>query len=174
MATAPKAVLKAKTVPAESSDAASPPKSKTRLYVLLGLVLLLLIGGAAGGWFWWQKQGSQPGAAKAAPPAPPVFVNMDPFTVNLQSETGSEQFLQTSFTVQVGGPTDVEAIKLYQPQVRSRILLLLSSKTASEISTLEGKRKLADEIIAQIKKPFAPNAPQLKVNDVFFTSFVIQ
>jgi len=58
--------------------------------------------------------------------------------------------------------------------VRSRILLLLSSKTASELVTVEGKRKLADDIIAQIRKPFAPNAPEVKVNDVFFTSFVIQ
>ncbi len=172
MATAPKKAAP-KLVPAESSDSAPPPKSKKKLIVILLLAVLLLGGAGAGGW-WFHEQ-EAPGKAAAAKKAePPVFVNMDAFTVNLQSEGAGDQFLQTTFTMQVGSPADVEQIKLYQPQVRSRILLLLSSKTAGELITLEGKRKLADEIIAQVKKPFAPNAPEVKVIDVFFTSFVIQ
>lgn len=161
----------AKPVPAESSDTAPPPKSKKKLIVVLTLALLVLGGAGAGGFWWWEQQAGKPAVKKAEPP---VFVNMDAFTVNLQSEGSGEQFLQTTFTMQVGSQSDVDLIKLYQPQVRSRILLLLSSKTASDLATVEGKRKLADDIIAQIRKPFAPNAPEVKVNDVFFTSFVIQ
>jgi flagellar FliL protein len=60
------------------------------------------------------------------------------------------------------------------PLVRSRLLLLLSSKKASELSTVEGKKKLADEIIAQVKQPFTPQGGSTAISGVFFTSFVIQ
>jgi flagellar protein FliL len=172
MATAPKKA--AKPVPAESSDTAAPPKSKKKLFIILGLVVVLLAGGGAGAW-WFLGQPAQDGKSAAAKkPEPPVFINMDAFTVNLQNDGGNDQFLQTTFTMQVASQGDVDNLKLYQPQVRSRILLLLSSKTAAELTSVEGKRKLADEIIGQTRKPFAPNAPEVKVNDVFFTSFVIQ
>ena len=98
---------------------------------------------------------------------------MEPFTVNLQQE-GSDQFLQISMTIQVSDEKQVEEIKLYMPQVRSRILLLLSGKKASEVNTAEGKKKLADEIIAQIKQPFVAGGKPQDVSNVFFTSFVIQ
>lgn len=175
MATAPKPVPKA--VPkAEAAEGGgkSPPKSNKLLIIILSATVLLLGGAGAGGWFWWQQQTGGDKTRKAAPPAPPVFAAMEPFTVNLQSEPGSEQFLQVALTLQVGDTSDVDAIKLYMPQVRSRVLLLLSSKTASEIATVDGKKKLAAEIMSQIKQPFAANAQALKVNDVFFTSFVIQ
>ena len=111
--------------------------------------------------------------AKAEAPKPPVFVVMEPFTVNLQNE-GSEQFLQTAFTLQVANNEEVELLKVYMPQVRSRLLLLLSSKHASEINTPEGKKKLGTEIVASINQPFSAGGKKQEVSDVFFTSFVIQ
>jgi flagellar FliL protein len=60
------------------------------------------------------------------------------------------------------------------PQVRNRLLLLLSSKKASEILSVEGKKTLSNEIVAQIKQPFVAQGPQQSVSDVFFTSFVVQ
>ena len=115
----------------------------------------------------------KPAHAKPNPAAPPVFSQMDPFTVNLQAD-GGEQFLQTAFTLKVGSQADVDAIKLYLPQVRSRVLLLLSSKRGAEIATVEGKKKLAEEIIEQLTQPLGKGAQPLVVTDVFFTAFVIQ
>ena len=82
-------------------------------------------------------RGSQRSKAK-----PPVFVSLETFTVNLQPEH-SEQHLQTNLTLKVEDSRTVEEIKLHMPEVRNRILLLLSSKTASQLMTVEGKRKLA-------------------------------
>lgn len=105
---------------------------------------------------------------------PPVFVVIDPFTVNLQSESGTDQFLQIAFTIQVKDEHQQDLVKLYMPQVRSRMLMLLSSKKASEINTVDGKKKLSEEIIAQIKQSFEPKGKAQSVSNVFFTSFVIQ
>ena len=104
---------------------------------------------------------------------PPVFLPLESFTVNLQPE-GADQYLQIALTVQVADPAQVELIKLNMPQIRSRLLLLLSSKKASEISTTAGKTALTKEIIEQIKMPFSANAKPQEVPGVFFTSFIIQ
>jgi len=179
MATAPKAVPKAvpKVVPvgAAEGDAAAPvKKSKKKLFVIGGLVIVLL-GGGAGAWFYMnQSKGDEHHATAKKKVVPPVFMAIEPFTVNLQTDGGGEQFLQVAFTVQVAEQEEVESIKLYMPQVRSRVLLLLSGKKASEISSVEGKKKLADEIMAQIKQPFAPTGASISATNVFFTSFVIQ
>lgn len=167
------ATSKAAAKPAQAEGGA---KSKSKMFIIIGAAVLLLGAGGGGAWYFLghKNEGQAEAAhAKPAPAAPPVFAQMDPFTVNLQAD-GGEQFLQTAFTLQVGSQADVDAIKLYLPQVRSRVLLLLSSKRGAEISTVEGKKKLAEEIIAQLKQPFSPGAQPLHVSDVFFTAFVIQ
>lgn len=179
MATAPKAAQKApaKGAPDAAEQTAVAPKKSGKKLILILIVLLLAGGGAAAAWYFLGQPAAAPGAgAKKTvdPGKPPVFLVMDPFTVNLQPDGLGDQYLQIAFSLQVGDSKDVEAIKLYLPQVRSRLLLLLSGKKASEISTVEGKKKLADEILAQVRQPFIPDgAPQNAVN-VFFTSFVIQ
>ena len=60
------------------------------------------------------------------------------------------------------------------PKVRSRVLMLLSGKRKSEISTVEGKKQLGAEIIAAVKEPFVAKGIAPVVNEVLFTSFVIQ
>lgn len=147
-------------------------KPKKKRLLIIGVALALLGSGGAGAWYFTQ-QNSDPGAAKAEPPALPVFVSLEPFTVNLQPDNG-EQYLQVALTLQVSDEAQTELIKLHMPQVRSRLLLLLSSKQASEILTVEGKNHLASEIIAQLKQPFTPKAAPQNIRSVFFTSFVIQ
>lgn len=165
----------AKPAPAAAAaPAAAPePKSKKKLLILIAAIVLAAAASGGGVWFFLGNKASDSGQPKPVVIPPPVFAPMEAFTVNLQSE-GAEQFLQTAFTLQVATQEDADGIKLYLPQARSRILLLLSSKQAADISTVEGKKKLAGEILAQMKLPFAPNAKPLKVTDVFFTSFVIQ
>jgi flagellar FliL protein len=161
---------------AKPAQAESGAKSKSKLFIIIGVAVVLLGAGGGGAWYFLGHKNEaavETAHAKSAPAAPPVFAQMDPFTVNLQAD-GGEQFLQTAFTLQVGSQADVDAIKLYLPQVRSRVLLLLSSKRGAEISTVEGKKKLAEEIIAQLKQPFSGGAQPLNVSDVFFTAFVIQ
>ncbi|WP_413436784.1 flagellar basal body-associated protein FliL [Sulfuriferula sp. GW1] len=155
----------------EASTEAPAVKSKKPLFLILGIAVLVLGGGGAGAWYFTQPKSAQ--HAKAEPPKPPVFINMDAFTVNLQSED-SDKFLQTAFTLQVKDDAQVEIIKSHLPQVRSRLLLLLSSQKAADILTPEGKNKLAQEIVAQVNKPFEPKGTPQTVTGVFFTSFVIQ
>src|SRR5271165_4565095 len=158
MATAPKTAPKAAPKVVAAPEPEEAPKKSNKKLILIAVAALILLGGG-GGAAWFLTRGGEAASkttAKAEAPAKlPVFVVMEPFTVNLQSENG-DQFLQITFTLQVPDSGQEELLKTYMPQLRSRLLLLLSSKKAAEISTIEGKKKLTDEIIATVNQPFSP------------------
>lgn len=170
-----KANPKAKAEP--KVEAAAPVNSKKKLIIIGGLVAVLAAGGG-GAWVMLKGDGDHEEAPakskqKSAKLGPPTYVTLEPFTVNLQQENG-EQYLQVAVTVQVGGLEDSENIKNNMAKVRSRVLLLLSSKRASEINTPEGKQQLSQEILETIKEPFDRRGPEQDVVEVLFTSFIIQ
>jgi len=158
---------------ADSAEAATGKLSQRNLIIIAAAVLLLAIGGGA--WFFlgYAQHGEKGANEQVKHAPPPVFLHLETFTVNLQSEE-TQQFLQTNMTLQVSGNSQVDFIKENMPQVRNRILLLLSSKKAAEILSPDGKKKLAAEIVAQVRQPFTPQGPKPEVSDVFFTSFVVQ
>ena len=151
----------------EAEGAAPVRKSKKKLFIVVG-ALVVLLGGGAGAWFF--MQGSHD-TKEAEAPKVPVYLPLETFTVNLQ---GGEQYLQTDITLQVADAAEVDAIKVHMPRVRSRLLTLLSSKQADELATAADKKKLAQEILAQVKQPFDPKGKPQQVDDVLFTTFVIQ
>lgn len=140
------------------------------IVIILGAVLVLGLGA---GTAWFLMRGSGDAKTEAKAPVKPEFVALEPFTVNLQPENG-DQYLQVTFTLQTTSVEQVELIKLNMARVRSRVLLLLSAKKASELISAEGKAQLSKEIIAEVKRPFADKAPPQEVTDVLFTSFIIQ
>ena len=157
--------------------------SKKKLIMIIVAVLILAIGGGGGAYFMLKghddsaEHDDEPvkkkSKKKKKEAGPPVYVPVEAFTVNLQPEEG-EQYLQLAFTLQVPDAEQSESIKNNMPKVRSRILLLLSSKKASEINTPEGKQQLSKEILEQINQPFEEHGDEQEVSEVLFTSFIIQ
>jgi len=161
--------------PAESDEAAEPAPargSKKKLFIIIGILVILLGGGGAGAWFLSQGgDDKSKKEAQAEPDKVPVFIALETFTVNLQE---GEQYLQIDISLQVSDQAQADAIKLHMPRVRNRLLALLSSKYADELVTAEDKKMLAQEILAQVNQPFTPRGKPQQVEDVLFTSFVIQ
>jgi flagellar FliL protein len=134
----------------EEAPAAAPPKSKKMLFIIIGVVVLAIAGGA--GWFFTRGHAPEDGhaeAAKAEPVHEAKFIPMgDNFTVNLQREEG-DQYLQAGITLKILQPELEEKIKTAMPEIRSKLLFLLSGKKPSELQTAEGKKKLIEEIIVE-------------------------
>jgi len=169
----------------KAEAAAAPAGGKNKLFVMIGAAVLVLGLGCGAGWYFMHgssEESSTPAkkshdsggsSKKKKEEHPPEYLAVEPFTVNLQPENG-DQYLQVAFTLQVDGAEQAEAIKKNMAKVRSRVLLLLSGKKASEINTVEGKQQLAGEILAAVKLPFAEHGDEQEVSDVLFTSFIIQ
>lgn len=145
------------------------PRSKKKP-LLIGIAVLVLA--ASGGVWGWMTYGANQhvAAAKPAPPALPVFVELESFTINL----AGERILQIGITLQVKRAEDADQIKLYMPQVKNRLLILMSTKNAEELNSADGKKTLSEEIAAQLRIPFAKGMAAVDMAGVFFTAFVIQ
>ena len=154
---------------------------KIKLVIIMALVVVLAGGGGGAWWFNRQKHHDTPGAeaAKKAEPKARVFAPLDPFTVNLRT-TDTEHFLQIGIVFETTGNPVADAIKTNTPLIRSKILYLLTSKSADDLATTEGKTKLAGELLTVVRNGLggAPAAGETAagrgVTDVHFASFIIQ
>lgn len=151
------------------ADAVVPKKGKKKLIIIIAAVLaVLLIGGGVAAYVLKQKAAAAEAAADSedgdAPAvkeehakkdehkAPPVFVALDPFVVNL-ADREAERFAQIGITLQVDDAKFADELKLYMPAVRNGILMVLAHKTSGELLERAGKEKLAAEIMRESVRP---------------------
>ncbi len=157
------------------SEKAETEKSsgKKGLIIMILVVVLAISAGAGGAWFFIQGQLEDEYELARPKKIPTAFKELDIFTVNLQPEERN-QYLQVGLTVKIRD-TDVSLeIDKKMPEIRNRILLLLTSKTAADLSSLTGKQQLSAEIVDEIRKTLDSEMLREEVLDALFTSFVIQ
>lgn len=148
------AVSAVKSEPAPEVTA-PPPAGKKGLAIKLALVAIIVIGAGGGAyWHFFSNPQDSTQEAKQAPAKPPVFHPLETFTVNLQL-VDNPQFLQAGITLKVADNAAIETLKLHMPVVRDRILMLMSSRKATELLTVEGKRQLGDDIVASVNEVLA-------------------
>ncbi|GAA3903574.1 flagellar basal body-associated protein FliL [Halomonas cibimaris] len=151
--------------------------SKKLLWIMVILVVLSSLGAAAAIYMVMSKGGDADASAAAqevAEPKSPIFQKIEPFTVNLAGDRSGSRLLYTGITLRVGDEQSKKLLADHMPQVRSRLLLLLSDKQASELSTPQGKEKLSAAIIDRLSQPLTENQPPLDLREVLFTEFIVQ
>lgn len=149
---------------------APAPKKKGKMMIILAAALILVSGGGGAAWYFGMRDKNTEKPAEAPKKAVPVFLTLDPFVVNL---TGSENYAQVGVVYAVEANDVSEAIKAHMPAVRSRVLLRLSSKTVAELTSLEGKQKLTEEILEDARQSLDENQRK-KLLTMHFSAFVIQ
>lgn len=157
--------------------AASDKGSKSKLVLVLIIVLTLVVGGAAAAFLMLGNKKAESAEEEKVeePVGPPTFVVMDQFVVNL-AEPDSTRYLQIGITYEVSNPITADEIKNFTPVIRSRILLVLSGKNVGNLTSIEGKQQLMDELVdlARVTVKGLPKDPTRGIRDVHFSSFVIQ
>ncbi len=98
----------------------------------------------------------------------PMF-ELDTFIVNLLSENG-RRYLKVKINLELSDEALQEEINKKIPVIRDIVIKIASSKTLEEISTEKGKEKFKDQIVGEINQ----NLQDGKINNVYFTDFVIQ
>lgn len=174
-------------------------KSKLLLFIIIGVVLLVFAGGGAAFLMLKKKpvdegDGEEDGghatkkevkADKNHPPKPPTYLKLDTFTTNLMPEAPEQQaqYIQLVVEMKVEDPAAGELVKGYMPELRDKVLRLLSSRKPSQLATLEGKDALALEIRSTTNRLVNPPPksksgkeiePEGPIESVHFSSFIIQ
>lgn len=104
----------------------------------------------------------------------PIFLKIDPFTVNLADDDFGSRLLYVGISLKIGNEETRDILKEHMPQVRSRLLMLFSGKEAQELVTPDGRRRLADDVMATLNEPMSQQQPSLDIQDVLFTEFIVQ
>jgi len=94
---------------------------------------------------------------------------MDQFVVNLYSESGG-RYLKAALNFEIAGEELAAELDAKKPLIRDIVIKALSAKTYEEISTIKGKENLKDEIVMNVNEVISDG----KINNLFFTDFVIQ
>ncbi|MDH0684613.1 flagellar basal body-associated protein FliL [Achromobacter animicus] len=115
-------------------------------------------------------------AAQPAAPVPvpaPIFVPIEAFTVTLQN-ADTERIMHVGLTLRVSDEQTRTRLEKYMPEVRSRILMVLSSQSPTAVQTQQGKTDMITAIKQAVNRPFSPLPDGQYVTDVLFTAFVVQ
>ncbi len=152
---------------AAPAEAAAPPKGKKKLIIIIAAVLLLAGVGGGGAVFMMKKKAAEAAAAaeegedgapakhKAAKKdhgAPPAFLPLEPFIVNL-ADKEVDRYAQIGVTLEIDDPKTADQLKAYMPAIRNGILMVLAHKTSAELLERKGTEALADEIMRETVRP---------------------
>lgn len=132
---------------------------------LFGLML------AGTGCSFVQRFGKQSATANALPDQ--KIVHLDQFVVNLADE-GSNSFLRVGIDIGVQSNSPVITSEGVDPAtvglVRDTILKIITTRTAGELLTPQGKDELKAMILEAIKK----RDPAMGATAIYFTDFLVQ
>lgn len=162
----------------KKDNAEQAPKNNKKMVIIMAVALVLGIG-IPGAFFAMSGSGSKtdeaaleddledPAATDVNAGLPPAVLPLETFIVNLQVK-GS--FLRTTMQLEFADPQLPATIESDVPKIKDAIIRALSSKSSSEILTVEGKDKLRGEIRDSVNDMLGSE----EVTQVYFTEFIIQ
>jgi flagellar FliL protein len=174
------------------AEAEVPKKKGKMMIIIIALVaVVVLAGGGIAAWLLMSSpektkkakaqgeegaedeaaQEGEEGAEEEEEGKPPIYETLEQFTVNLAD---GESYLQTQMQLLMATPESSAKIKERLPEVRHEVIELLSSKSAEELGTPEGKKKLAEEVQKAINGVIGAKKASKGVKKVLFGAFIIQ
>lgn len=159
--------------------AAQSGKRKFWIFGFLGLIAAFGLAGAAS-WYFLNHGGANADAATrtsvtgtSRASAKPLFFHLEPFTVNLKSSAYGDRLLYVGITLEIADDAVRQRIQAYLPQVRNRLLMVLSGQDADTLISGDGKQKLAQRIRTALNES-TQDPPEMRVDGVLFTQFIVQ
>lgn len=149
--------------------------------VIIVVASVLLLGLGSGG-FWYashrtllfSKQIENPTPKTTAKDAPPAAVlELKSFVVNL-ADADRSAFLRIGIALGLNKPlpagSNSEGSSPYTPQIRDAVISILATWKSATLLAPDGKNKLKKQLLQTLQT----RIPQLGVNHIYFTDFLIQ
>jgi len=160
--------------------------SKKKIIIIAIAVVVILLGALTAAFFLMGnddkaaiegENAEQSESTKEMDPTemgPAIYFEMDPvFVVNL-APGGRAKMLQAGVQVLTHDPETAEMLQKHSPMLRHHVFNLFSAQDSDGLFARAGREKLQAEIKAELEAKLKPHLKSLRIEDVFFTQFVLQ
>jgi flagellar FliL protein len=106
--------------------------------------------------------------------APPQYLAFDPPLVASIDDRGTIRFLQVTVEVMARDEKIIADAKTHMPVLRNNLLMMLGGQTITSLTNREEKEKLRKQALTEVQKIMKANTGATGVEDLYFTSFVVQ
>ena len=163
-------------------EAAEKPASggKKKMIIMIAVIVLVLGGGTVGTLFLTGMLGGgtdkKEDAVKHDAPTvhdPIYFAFEKPIVVNFETEAGL-RFLQVGVELMSYDPLAIEAVKTHMPVIKNNVILMFSNQSFEALAGRDGKDKLREQTLKEIQAVMEKYFGKPGVEEVYFTSFVMQ
>lgn len=150
------------------------------LVLLIGVMTMLILGLGGGLFMMWNQlsalnaqsvadAGGQPDEVVSLEQSLGPIFSLDTFIVNL-ADKGGTRYLRVTMDLELGNSDLEDELHKRLPQVRDSLLMILPSKRFEDISTVQGKTALRNEMLEALNGYLG----QGKITNIYFKEFVVQ
>lgn len=112
--------------------------------------------------------------APVEPVGPPIYIPLEPPLVVNFDRNGRVGFLQVNLQLMTRQPGLDQEVVNYLPVIRNNLLLMFGSKTYADIADRAGKEALRAEALAEVNRILSEGGVKGKIEELYFTGFVMQ
>lgn len=113
--------------------------------------------------------------AEAAAPGKSKYVDLAPsFVTNFGTSSQNMQFLKADVSLRVASQSAVNIVEANMPLIRHQIVMLLSSQSNESMAQPNNQELVRIEALALTRKVLEAETGSPQVDDLLFTSFVVQ
>lgn len=144
---------------------------KSLIIMIVAAVVLLAAGGGA---TFFLMSGNAPKEEKVEHVVEKLYFDMGkPMVVNFPKGSIAQHGRITISLLAEGAET-IEVLKKNEPMIRNNLLMLIGGQDAANLNTHEGKETLRKAILDNVNDVLKKMAGKGRVEEIFFTSFVMQ
>jgi flagellar protein FliL len=121
-----------------------------------------------------KKEVDAHGKVAAGAPKPAIYYAFDPpFVVSFEDEA-AVRFLQVQVEVMSREQTAIDGVQQHSPVIRNNLLNVINARDYKTLLTTEGKEKLRQDCLKEAQKVLQKETGSPGIEDLYFTSFVVQ
>ncbi len=111
---------------------------------------------------------------KEEPKGPPQYLALDPPLVVSFEDRQAIRFLQVTVEVMARDELSIQAVTTHTPVIRNNLLMLMGGRTLADLTNTEGKELLRQEALAEVQRILTEFDDGNEIEELYFTSFVVQ
>ena len=152
------------------------PKSKKKLFIIIGAMLVLLLA-VGGGLFAMGVIGggaknadkAEKAAAENKADAEATFFDPPDMVINISDAGGRQRFLKLSLSLELANKTDEPKLKLIMPRVTDQFQTYLRELKVEDLRGSAGIYRLRQELLSRVRIAAKP----VDVRDVLFREILV-